>query len=153
MSVLSTANVECTKRGFTLLPKVGFQYIRSNLLKIDHFVATMGGNTVEPKLLQLPSLGFVEANDPIFLKTLEKIEEKYKKGKFIVVEDEWNGLHNTTPSGVPSVEIIPKPKKTTAILAPIITKSDGEILTRALSKKKNIARTIHTLWYIQALAK
>jgi len=116
----------------------------------DYFVATFGGTTIEPRLLLLPQFGFIEATDPLFLNTLAQIEKEYLKGKLIVVEDEWDGLHSLSRTGVP----IPKPHSTSTAAA-----QTANTPVDAASSKSNetsvtkTARILHTLWYIRALAR
>lgn len=127
----------------------------------DHFVATFGGATVEPRLLLLPQFGFIDAADPLFRNTLAQIEKKYLKGKLIVVDDDWDGLHGCTRTGVPipktglqsantpvdaSSKVPPSNNATTTVDA---AGASGTSSTAAVKT----ARIIHTLWYIRALAR
>lgn len=111
----------------------------------DHFVASLGAKEVEPRLLLLSEIGFVSANDPKFLKTLEVIEHRYKRpgSKYLIVNDEWDGLHPCDPAtGLPVPSFTPTASST----------SSGTSEPAATTKTPAVARFIHTFWYITALA-
>jgi GH15 family glucan-1,4-alpha-glucosidase len=51
--------------------------------KLNSFVASMDGNTLDASLLRLNDVGFIAADDPRFLGTLEAIERDLKHGDFV----------------------------------------------------------------------
>lgn len=51
--------------------------------KLKSFVASMDGNTLDASLLRLNDVGFIEANDPRFLGTLDAIEKNLRHGDFV----------------------------------------------------------------------
>jgi GH15 family glucan-1,4-alpha-glucosidase len=58
--------------------------------ELESFTATFDGDTLDASLLQLNEVGFLNADDPRFAKTVDAIERQLRKGDFIfryVVED------------------------------------------------------------------
>lgn len=135
----------------------------------DHFVASIGDKEVEPRLLLLPEIGFIKPTDPKFLKTLEVIEQRYKRpgSKFIVVDNEWSGLQSINPhTGLPiptpsssqhELHHVATPSSVTAALPTVA--ATAPVSTTSLPALESLhatppvtARFIHTFWYISALA-
>jgi GH15 family glucan-1,4-alpha-glucosidase len=50
---------------------------------LNAFTATMDGDSLDASLLLMPRLGFLEANDPRFVGTVEAIEKQLKHGDFV----------------------------------------------------------------------
>ena len=51
--------------------------------KLNSFVGTMDGETLDASLLRLNDVGFIAADDPRFLGTVSAIERNLKRGDFI----------------------------------------------------------------------
>lgn len=51
--------------------------------KLQAFVGTMGGDTLDASLLRLHEVGFLKADDPRFASTVAAIEKDLKRGDFI----------------------------------------------------------------------
>jgi GH15 family glucan-1,4-alpha-glucosidase len=56
---------------------------RSWNVKLNAFTATMDGDTLDASLLLMPRLGFIEAKDSRFLRTVAAIESQLKHGDFV----------------------------------------------------------------------
>ena len=56
---------------------------RSWNAKLNAFTATMEGDSLDASLLLMPRLGFLSANDPRFVSTVEAIESQLKHGDFV----------------------------------------------------------------------
>ncbi|MEO7775173.1 MAG: glycoside hydrolase family 15 protein [Steroidobacteraceae bacterium] len=52
--------------------------------KHGSFVSHHGGSVVDASLLLMPEVGFIEANDPRFLKTLKRIERELRRGPYLL---------------------------------------------------------------------
>jgi len=64
---------------------------------VNSFVSVWGTEKVDAYLLQLPALQFVDAKDPQFLGTLERIEKTLIKNRFVrVTEDEQVASNSAT---------------------------------------------------------
>jgi GH15 family glucan-1,4-alpha-glucosidase len=50
---------------------------------LNAFTATMDGDTLDASLLLMPRVGFIGADDPRFIGTLEAIEKQLKHGDFV----------------------------------------------------------------------
>lgn len=48
--------------------------------EMGSFVATLGGDELDASLLLIPTLGFLPADDPRFVKTLENVERQLRRG-------------------------------------------------------------------------
>jgi GH15 family glucan-1,4-alpha-glucosidase len=51
--------------------------------KLKSFAGTFGGAEVDASLLLMPELGFLPPDDPRFLKTLDLIEKRLRRGKYM----------------------------------------------------------------------
>jgi GH15 family glucan-1,4-alpha-glucosidase len=56
---------------------------RSWNAKLNAYTATMDGDSLDASLLLMPRLGFLAANDPRFVGTVEAIEKQLKHGDFV----------------------------------------------------------------------
>jgi len=56
---------------------------RSWNAKLNAFTATMEGDSLDASLLLIPRLGFLSADDPRFVSTVEAIESQLKHGDFV----------------------------------------------------------------------
>ena len=52
--------------------------------QLDSFTASFGGNDVDASLLLLQEIGFVAADDPRFLGTLDRIERTLRRGDYLM---------------------------------------------------------------------
>lgn len=50
---------------------------------VNSFAATFGGEEIDASLLLLPQLGFIDAKDPRFLGTLERVEKLLRRGDHV----------------------------------------------------------------------
>ena len=77
-----------------LAPQAGFwrqkaEYIRKVIIEkawnkdMNSFVESFGGDQLDASLLLLHDLGFMEANDPRFIGTVEAIEKGLKRGDYL----------------------------------------------------------------------
>lgn len=64
---------------------------------LNSFVATMDGDTLDASLLRMHDLGFVTADDPRFIGTVEAVERDLRRGNHIyryVIEDDFGRPEN-----------------------------------------------------------